>query len=122
MEHPIQNLCGHLLFSRDGTVWATWRLQGQAYGRRAVAEKEQIRVLHQMLYRSLGGESLHMGFEVDTDPVQVIRDMLRGLNHPLEDLPEWAAEVERIVCGEHLGGVVAIHGFEGPAYRATAPL
>lgn len=94
MEHPIQNLCGHLLFSRDGTVWATWRLQGQAYGRRAVAEKEQIRVLHQMLYRSLGGESLHMGFEVDTDPVQVIRDMLRGLNHPLEELPEWAAEVE----------------------------
>jgi len=94
MEHPIQDLAGHLLFSRDGTVWATWRLQGQPYGRRAVAEKEQIRLLHQMLYRSVGGESLHQGLEVDTDPVEVVRSMLRGLRQPLEQLPEWAAEVE----------------------------
>ncbi|WP_432563938.1 ATP-binding protein [Kineococcus sp. SYSU DK003] len=94
MDHPIQHLCGHLLFSRDGTVWATWRLQGQAYGRRAVWEKERIRVLHQMLYRSLGGESLHLGLEVDTDPVAVVQAMLRGLSQPLAALPEWASEVE----------------------------
>lgn len=94
MDHPIQHLCGHLMFSTNGTVWATWRLQGQAYGRRAVVDKERVRLLHQMLYRSLGGESLHLGFEVDTDPVQVVRDMLRGLPSPLEQLPEWANEVE----------------------------
>jgi len=94
MDHPIQDLCGHLTFADNGAVWATWRLQGQAYGRRATSEKEHARSLHQMLYRSLGGESLHLGFEVDTDPVQVVRDMLRGLDRPLDQLPEWAAEVE----------------------------
>ncbi|PRY09923.1 ATP-binding protein [Kineococcus rhizosphaerae] len=94
IENPIQTLTGNLLFSAHGTWWATYRLQGLAYGRRPDAEKESIRALHQGLYRALGGESLHLGLAVDTDPVTVVQRMLHNLEQPLEQLPEWTAECE----------------------------
>ena len=93
-ENPIQTITGNLLFSVHGTWWATYRLQGLAYGRRPNAEKEGIRALHQGLYRSLGGESLHLGLAVDTDPVAVVQRMIQDLDRPLEQLPEWTAECE----------------------------
>ncbi|RYF10987.1 MAG: ATP-binding protein, partial [Deltaproteobacteria bacterium] len=94
VENPIQTITGNLLFSVHGTWWATYRLQGLAYGRRPDAEKEGIRALHQGLYRALGGESLHLGLAVDTDPVMVVQRMIEALDQPLEQLPEWTAECE----------------------------
>jgi len=94
VENPIQTITGNLLFSVHGTWWATYRLQGLAYGRRPNAEKEGIRALHQGLYRALGGESLHLGLAVDTDPVMVVQRMIEALDQPLDQLPEWTAECE----------------------------
>jgi AAA-like domain len=94
LHNPIQTIAGHLLFSVHGTWWTTFKLQGLPYGRRPDKDKEHIRALHQAMYRSLGGESLHLGLQVDTDPVSVVQKMLENLDYPLEQLPEWAAECE----------------------------
>lgn len=92
MRNPATLLAGHLQWTATGTVWATWRIEPQAYGRRPVKEKRVVRDLHRLLMRSLDGEALIMGVAVGLDPVAVVERQIEGLR--LEDCPGVAAEAE----------------------------
>lgn len=90
---PAQFLTGHLLWSVDGTVWATWRLQPVPYGSKPAKDKELVRGLHELLFRSLRGEALLIGAMAVHDPTAVVDRMLVGIED-LGECPEWAAECQ----------------------------
>jgi hypothetical protein len=85
-------MAGHLMWSRGGTVWATWRVQPLAYGFRPDKDKHSARAAHQALLRSLPGEAVLLGTCAALDPATVVSRMIEGI--PLEHCPEWADECE----------------------------
>ena len=58
MRLPMTRLSGNLMWTRDGTVWATWKITPQRYGLRPLKDKQDTAALHRALLRSLGGEAL----------------------------------------------------------------
>ena len=90
MRSPARAMAGHLMWSRSGTVWATWRLKSMPYGFRSVKDKQAVRAAHQALFRGLQGEALLLGISASTDPALVVERMIEGV--PLDSFPEWAAE------------------------------
>ena len=91
-KSPTRAIAGHLMWTRSGRVWATWRLSAQPYGFRPVKDKEDVRRWHQALIRALPGESLLLGVCTDTDPLAVVERMIEGID--LAEHPAWAAECE----------------------------
>lgn len=92
MRSPARAMAGHLMWTRGGTVWATWRLRPLPYGYRPVKDKHDARGVHQALFRALPGESLLLGVCAGLDSAAVVERMIEGI--PLEDCPDWAAECE----------------------------
>lgn len=90
MRSPATHLAGNLTWTRHGTVWATWLVNGLSYGYRPTKAKQEIRLLHQALMRALPGESLWLGVRAGLDPVAVVERMLDGVDSDAH--PEWAAE------------------------------
>lgn len=92
MHTPVHAMAGNLIWSRSGTVWASWLLQGLPYGLRPTKDKQAVRTLHQGLFRALPGESLLLGLRSGLDPAAVVGRMLDGVD--VADSPEWVAECE----------------------------
>lgn len=92
MQNPVMTMAGQLMWTRSGTVWATWRLDPQPYGYRPEEDKRGVRTMHQMLLRAHQGEALLIGARAAVEPVDVVQRMIEGV--PLEECPEWAAECE----------------------------
>lgn len=90
MRSPALILAGHLMWTRNGTVWATWRLTPIPYSYRPNKEKESAKAWHQALIRALPGESLLMGVSTQVDATSVVERMAAGVD--LERCPDWAAE------------------------------
>lgn len=91
VQNPVLAMTKHLMWTRSGVVWATWRLQGMPYGFAADATKQLARLQHQALFQALRGEALLLGLCASLDPVQVAERMLSGLR--VDEHPEWAREV-----------------------------
>jgi hypothetical protein len=91
-QRKYRAMAGHLMWTRGGTVWATWRLRPLPYGYRPVKDKHDARGVHQALFRALPGESLLLGVCAGLDSAAVVERMIEGI--PLEDCPDWAAECE----------------------------
>lgn len=105
MRIPAASFAGHLMWTRTGTIWATWRLQGLPHG--YGTEELQYVVLgqHQALFQSLRGEALLIGLCATTDPVDIVDKMLAGVD--IREQPTWAEEcaltldaLEEISLGE----------------------
>ncbi|KDA07191.1 hypothetical protein DC31_00280 [Microbacterium sp. CH12i] len=105
MRIPAASFAGHLMWTRTGTIWATWRLQGLPHG--YGTEELQYLVLgqHQALFQSLRGEALLIGLCATTDPVDIVDKMLAGVD--IREQPIWAEEcaltldsLEEISLGE----------------------
>ena len=91
MKLPITDLTNNLMFTSSGTVWATWRIDGQAYGHAPTKKKFLIKKLHEEFLQSLSGEVLLSGITANVDPASVAEAMLKGLE--MEDVPRWCEEV-----------------------------
>ncbi|MEE1652133.1 ATP-binding protein [Brachybacterium sp. J144] len=92
MLHPASIRAGHLMWTRQGTCWAIWQLQGMSYGMRPHREKNAARLAHQAMFRVLTGESMLLSVVVAQDPVSVVQRMIDGID--LEDREAWAVEAE----------------------------
>lgn len=90
-KSPVTDLAGHLMWTRTGTVWATWRLSGLRYSG-TIADKRAVRDLHRLLVRSLDGEALMLSYMLSEDPVQVVERMIDGID--LSQTPGWIEECE----------------------------
>ena len=92
MRNPVMTMVQHLMWSRTGVVWATWRLTGLPYGYRPDEAKAEIRSMHEMLLRTHHGEALLLGLRSAIDPTTVVEAMVDGVD--LDSCPAWAAECE----------------------------
>ena len=104
-RNPIQHLHSNLLWTRQGTVWAMWRLHPIPYGFGNEEEKQRVLLSHQHLVEALPGESMLMGFCADLDPAAVVERMLEGLDLNacqtyLEEVELTLAELEEMPVGE----------------------
>ena len=92
MLHPASIRAGHLMWTRQGTCWAIWQLEGMSYGMRPVKEKRAARAAHQAMFRILTGESMLLSVVVAQDPVSVVQRMIEDVD--LEEREAWAEEAE----------------------------
>lgn len=91
MKIPATALSGHLMWTRSGVVWASWRLQGLSYAFRSRDEKLLVQAHHQALFQALRGEGLLVGLCAELDPAAVAERMLAGVD--LRSSPSWGEEV-----------------------------
>ncbi|MBA3019632.1 ATP-binding protein [Propionicimonas sp.] len=96
MLNPAHTLVGNLRFTQSGTVWADYLVTGVSYGMRPEKEKYGVRLLHQALFRALGGESVLLGLTSQLDPNQLVARMLEGVDP--DQCPAWVAECEQTLA------------------------
>lgn len=77
MRSPIRDLAHNLMWTTDGTCWATWRLKPESYGHRPVKEKQEVASWHRYLFRALDGQALILGITVPMDSAGVVDRMLQ---------------------------------------------
>lgn len=92
MRSPILSIASNLMWTRNGTVWAMWRLHPVPYGYRPTKDKAEARMWHRAMIQALPGESLLLGVCAGMDPAAVVERMIDGID--LEACPDWAAECE----------------------------
>lgn len=91
MRIPATAMTNHLMWTRGGVVWATWRLSPLVFGFANRTKKEFALAHHQALFQALRGEALLLGLCADTDPVTVVDRMLDDID--ISDCPDWRDEV-----------------------------
>lgn len=91
MRMPATALPGNLMFTRSGTVWASFRLQPVAYGYCPPRIKKTVKAFHQALFQAFEGEALISGLTANVDPASVVEQMIEGLD--IDQCPEWKEEV-----------------------------
>ena len=92
MLSHISALTDGLMWTRTGTVWAVWRVSPVPYAYQPDDKKHAARRYHTALYRSLRGESLHLGLTAATDPASVVLAMIEDVD--LSEHEAWADECE----------------------------
>lgn len=80
MRTPATYLAGHIMFTRFGTAWATWRLTGTWYRHAPHEQKLLARAQHQALWQKLRGEAMLLGLCADIDPAEVVQGMCDGID------------------------------------------
>lgn len=93
MRQPTYALTGNLRFTRNGTVWADFLLEGLPYRLRRIEDKVGVRAAHTMLARALPGEAILLGLTADETPELIVQRMIDGVDD-LDDHPAWLAECE----------------------------
>lgn len=93
MRTPARFLAGHIMFTRLGVPWATWRLRPLQYRYAPEKIRRAARLVHQDLFQRLRGEALLLGVSADIEPASVVQRMIDGIS--LEQHPEWLEIAER---------------------------
>lgn len=94
MRIPTTAMADHLMWTRSGITWATWRLKPLSSGFGTHQMKAMTKLHHQALFQELRGEGLLLGLCADLDPVTIVERMLEGVVIN-EDTADWVEEVER---------------------------
>lgn len=92
MKDPYGELTHNLVFTRFGTVWATWRLTPRPYGMKPTKEKRAVRAMHTALYRAVPGEMVLMGLTSPIGASSVVSATIQGVD--LVDNPGVIDEAE----------------------------
>lgn len=90
-RHPAAIRTGHLMWTRQGSCWAIWQLNGMNYGG-SLKRKQVARAAHQAMFRVLTGEYMLLSVVVGEDPADVVERMVQGVD--LETHQAWAEEAE----------------------------
>lgn len=91
MYAPITDMTNGLIWTREGTAWAIWRVtRPLSYMFQDPQKKAETRQHHTALYRALGGESLHLGLIAGSDPAAIVAAMAQDVD--TDAYPQWASE------------------------------
>ncbi|GGO59082.1 ATP-binding protein [Streptomyces lasiicapitis] len=110
MKLAIRHIVDNIVWTNAGTVWAIWAVPTQ--GSRYMAERSREELQHRItsLVRSLPGAARLYGLCARTDPGEVVRHTIAGINH--HSRPHWAeiagAQL-RLLAGEDLAHPVEMH-------------
>lgn len=114
MRIPATHFAGHLTWTREGTVYASWSLTPLPAGK-TDDDLHFVASAHAALYRALvGKDALLRGQLVWTDPVAVVSRMVEGID--LYAHQAWAEECEATI------DALADYPLGGRRWSLTVPL
>ncbi|GGA69116.1 ATP/GTP-binding protein [Pseudoclavibacter endophyticus] len=82
----------HLMWTKSGVVWATWRLGGLPYGYAGAEAKKLVRAQHRALLQGMSGEALLVSVCAPESAATTAERLLGGA----ADRSEWRSEVELV--------------------------
>lgn len=89
--HPATRLAENLMWTRHGTVYAMWRLQGMGLaGNRD--DRRQVVAAHAALVRAIGGEAKLISVIMPENPTTIVERMIQDVD--LDECPMWVEEAE----------------------------
>ncbi|MGH3094713.1 MAG: ATP-binding protein [Streptosporangiales bacterium] len=88
---PAYDIVDNLVVTRNGTVWAIWRLKGVPYMRAGLSGKRQMRLAIKHLCAAMPEESLLLTLWARVDPLTVIGSTLDGVDTDNPMVQELAA-------------------------------
>lgn len=103
MKPPARAVVDNLVWSNDGGVWATWRVDPLPHGHASAAAKLAVHARLRAALLALPGESLLASVCERLDPYDVVADMADGVD--VEARPRWAevcAATARFLTGTPL--------------------
>lgn len=96
MRSPALYYADNLQFTREGTIWATWRLKPQWYKYAPIDQKRLVRLNHQALWQSLQGEVVLQSLCADIEPASIVSQMIDGVDLRKHEL--WLANAEQALA------------------------
>ncbi|OAT69332.1 hypothetical protein AWB85_21445 [Mycobacteroides immunogenum] len=89
---PTTAIRGHLRRTRDGGIWASYRMHGLPYGYTSVERKTDALNHHKNLFKNLPNNSIIAGLVAAIDPDEIVANAIRGTD--VNANPNWRAECE----------------------------
>jgi hypothetical protein len=94
---PTVAIVGNLRWTRAGTWWADYLVEGMDYGLRDVDDKDQVRQLHQLFFQEVPDYSLLAGISAPLDVTEAMRRMVSERDLDLDDyIAECNAQAARL--------------------------
>lgn len=87
MKLPVREIVGHLMWSTDGSVWATWRVNADSHPYVSAKARRALHARTRAALMALGGEAMILGLCEPIDPDAVVAAMVEGVD--LDTHPEW---------------------------------
>src|SRR4051812_29968737 len=91
MKLPARFVIGNMVWSRDGSIWAVYRVKSKSYPYLSDREKLQEHSRVRMALMSLPAESMILSICQEISTESVIDDMITGMN---DDNEAWLDAVD----------------------------
>lgn len=80
MRIPVRHIAGHVIWTRHGTCWALWRVEGSGHARSSRTVRERRLRALESLVKQLRGEAMLLSLCPQVDPAEVVRRMTDGVD------------------------------------------
>ncbi|UQA97503.1 ATP-binding protein [Streptomyces halobius] len=80
MRIPVRHIAGNVIWTRHGTCWALWRVEGSGHAQSSRTVKERRLRALESLVKQLHGESMLLSLCPQVDPAAVLRKMTDGVD------------------------------------------
>ncbi|MFI1502669.1 ATP-binding protein [Streptomyces platensis] len=80
MRIPVRHIAGNVIWTRHGTCWALWRVEGSGHAQSSRTVKERRLRAMESLVKQLHGESMLLSLCPQVDPAAVVRKMTDGVD------------------------------------------
>ncbi|MFJ9855343.1 ATP-binding protein [Streptomyces sp. NPDC101150] len=80
MRIPVRHIAGNVIWTRHGTCWALWRVEGSGHAQSSRTVKERRLRALESLVKQLHGESMLLSLCPQVDPAAVVRKMTDGVD------------------------------------------
>lgn len=95
MRLPARYIAGNLLWARDGSVWAVWRVEPVSYPYLSATAKLNLHGRLRSLLMALPQEGLILSVSQRLDPSEVVEGMMAGVE--LDACPAWRDMCARVL-------------------------
>ncbi|MYT31293.1 MULTISPECIES: hypothetical protein [unclassified Streptomyces] len=80
MRIPVRHVAGNVIWTKHGTCWAVWRVEGSGHAQSSRSVKERRLRALESLVKQLHGESMLLSLCPQVDPASVVRKMTDGVD------------------------------------------
>ncbi|WP_331759798.1 ATP-binding protein (plasmid) [Streptomyces sp. NBC_01525] len=80
MRIPVRHIAGNVIWTRHGTCWALWRVEGSGHAQSSRTVKERRLRAMESLVKQLHGEAMLLSLCPQVDPASVVRKMTDGVD------------------------------------------
>ncbi|MGA5564261.1 ATP-binding protein [Streptomyces platensis] len=80
MRIPVRHIAGQVIWTRHGTCWALWRVEGSGHAQSSRTVKERRLRALESLVKQLRGKAMLLSLCPQVDPAEVVRRMTDGVD------------------------------------------